>query len=397
MSEKKRIQFPSDFFWGTSTSAAQVETASNHNWKGIKSRDGFVFDRTTDHEKRRKEDIQYITQFGTVYRCGVDWARLQKAPLAPFDEAVVVEYQAFFQELNDAGTRVLLVLHHFTNPLWFENNKEGWLHEDNIALFVDYCSRCIAHFGGYVSNWNTFNEPNVYAFNAYMMGVFPPFRKSYRKANKVLKHMSRAHQIVYDLIKAAYPDIPVGISLNTCYFQGLNWAGKIAARLADWWFNQRTARLFSQVDYCGMSYYAYVLFDPKPITEIDNPGKLDALGIRHDKMWGYYPEGFGKIIRRMYRRYKKPILITESGICTDDSAVRIRSIIEYLGVFHGLIEEGIPILGYIHWSTWDNFEWNLGPTYRFGLVSVDWETMDRHMTDAGRFYAQLTKENALVV
>ena len=67
----------------------------------------------------------------------------------------------------------------------------------------------------------------------------------------------------------------------------------------------------------------------------------------------------------------------------------------YLKVIHQAIQDGVDIQGYIHWSTFDNFEWNLGPTYRFGLVRVNTYTKERQMTEAGTFYAQITKENKI--
>ncbi|MCB9275914.1 MAG: glycoside hydrolase family 1 protein [Lewinellaceae bacterium] len=389
-----RLAFPEGFFWGTSTSAAQVETASAHSWRGIKARDGFVFNQTTAHEALRELDARYILRFGSVYRCGVDWARLQAAPFAPFDEGVVREYQQFFELLREGGTRILFVLHHFANPLWFEENG-GWLNEDNLSPFVDYARQCMEHFGEYVFNWNTFNEPNVYAMNAYFLGHFPPFRKSYRKANRAIGLMAQAHKVAYSLLKARYPGVPVGISLNTAYFKGLNWPGAIPAYLSDWWFNRRAAGLFRDVDYWGLSYYAFVPFTPFPLTEVESPGALRKRGIPHDKMWGYRPEGLGIILRRFYRRFGKPIIITETGICTDDSQVRIQAIRDYLKVVHQAIQDGIPILGFIHWSTWDNFEWNLGPTYRFGLVRVDLKTMEREMTPAGEFFSRVAHENGV--
>lgn len=392
----KKLQFPAHFIWGTSTAAAQVETASEHNWKGVASRDGYTFDRTTDHEKRRKEDIRYITQFGDYYRGGVDWARLQKAPFANFELEVVKEYQEFFGELNAAGTKVMFVIHHFTNPLWFEE-KNGWLNDNNIPAFVDYAKKCIQHFGKYTFMWNTINEPNVYALNGYFTGNFPPFKKNYFKADRVLKNLGRAHDIVYDILKEDDPKKQVGISLNTAWFHGLNILGKIPAKFADWWFIDHTADLFQKVDFWGMSYYAYIPFTPMMVTEIDNPGKLAKMGLPHDKMWGYRPEGFKHIMQRIYKRYKKPIIITENGICTDDSDKRISSIKDYLKICYDLIQEGLDIRGYTHWSTWDNFEWNLGPTYRFGLVRVDMKTMDRTMTKAGEYYAKVTQENAIEI
>lgn len=391
-----RLKFPKGFLWGTSTAAAQIETASEHNWKGIPSIDGYTFNETTEHEKRRMEDLTYIKQFGSVYRCGVDWARLQTKAFAPFEKEVIAEYQEFFQKLNEEGMQIMFVIHHFTNPLWFENNG-SWQNADNIPAFVDYAKKCIKHFSKYVFNWNTFNEPNVYAMNAWMLGGFPPQKYNYFKANRAIKHLSQAHNIVYDLLKEATPDKPVGISLNTVWFKAHNFLGYIPAKLCDWWFHWRTAKLFEKVDYWGVSYYAYILLNPFPITEIDKPGKLDKMGLPHDDMWAYKPEGLGKHIRAIYKRYKKPIIITENGICTEDSQKRIASIKDYLKICHELIEEGIPLKGYIHWSAWDNFEWNLGPTFRFGLVRIDLKTKDRTMTEAGVFYSKVTSENAITI
>ncbi|MEY3248125.1 MAG: hypothetical protein RL742_168, partial [Bacteroidota bacterium] len=108
--------FSSNFFLGTSTAAAQVETAGAHPWRGLRALDGHVFERTTDHEQRRAEDAEYIARLGTVYRCGVDWSRLQAAPGAPFDPEVVREYRDFFTDLQRRGVRLMFVLHHFCHP-----------------------------------------------------------------------------------------------------------------------------------------------------------------------------------------------------------------------------------------------------------------------------------------
>ncbi len=390
-----RLQFPDHFFWGTSTAAAQIETASAHNWRGVQSKDGYTFERTTDHELKREEDVRYIQQFGSVYRCGVDWARLQSEAFAPFDQEVVKEYQQFFAQLNAAGTEIMFVIHHFTNPLWFEE-EGGWLDKENIPAFIDYANQCIQYFSQYVRDWNVFNEPNVYALNGYMLGNFPPFKKSYFKANRVLKNMGKAHRVVYKILKANDEHKPVGISFNTCYFHGLNFFGKLFAGFTDWWFHKKAARPFAKyLDYWGLSYYAYVPFKPTPITEIDQPGKLKKMGIPNDKMWGYKPEGLARSIKRFHRRYKRPIVITENGICTENDDQRIRAIQDYLTICHKAIENGVDLRGYIHWSTWDNFEWNLGPTYRFGLVRIDLDSKERISTKAGAFYAEVTRNNAI--
>jgi beta-glucosidase len=339
-------------------------------------------------------DMKYICKFGSIYRCGVDWARLQTSPMADFDQEVVEEYQLFFQALNDKGVRLMFVLHHFAHPIWFEE-KGGWTKELNQLYFSDFCRRCIQHFGPYTEIWNTFNEPNVFAMNAYMLGNFPPFRKNYFVANRVLRIMGKAHRLAYQMIKAQYPEAQVGISFNTAAFKGRNVIGWLPAQFTSWWFNRYSARPFKNVDFWGISYYALIYFDPRPITEIDRPGKLKALGIPHDNMWAYYPKGLAKILNRFHRRFKKPIWITENGICTNDPDKRIEAIKDYLQVCKESIDNGVDLRGYIHWSTIDNFEWHLGPSYRFGLVKVDRKSWKRAMTPAGAFYAKVVAQNGI--
>lgn len=389
-----RLVFPDGFLWGSSTAAAQVETAGQHPWKGLKALDGHVFERTTDHELRRSEDAQLIARLGSVYRCGVDWSRLQTEPYAKFDPEVVAEYRAFFEDLRQRNVAIMFVLHHFAHPNWFEQ-KGGWEQEDNIPFFLDYVRQCIKHFGEYVRVWNTFNEPNVYAMNAYVLGNFPPKKRGrYRMANRVLDNMGTAHDIALKMIRDK-SDAPVGISLNTACFEGRGILGKIVAAFVRWWFMTRAARPFERGDFWGLSYYAYMVFDPFPMDAISRKPALEKLGIPHDKMWGYRPEGFGEVLRRFQKKYQKPIIVTENGICTDDPQQRIGAIKDYLKVCHEAIRDGVDLQGYMHWSTWDNFEWHLGPTYRFGLARVNWETMERSMTPAGVFYEKIVRENAL--
>lgn len=391
------LHFPKHFLWGTSTAAAQVETAGDHPWKGLKTKDGHRFERTTDHELRREEDAGYIARFGSIYRCGVDWSRLQSAPMAKFDTAVVEEYCTFFEQLHSNGVSLMLVLHHFCHPNWFEE-AGGWTKEANIDAYIHYAQQCIKHFGEYASFWNTFNEPNVYAYNAFFSGDFPPHKKGkYALANRVLDNMGRAHEIVRLLIREKYKGSPVGISLNTAYFEGANVLGLLPAAFSRWWFLDRAARPFRKCDFWGLSYYAYVQFDPFPLDYMHRPEIVEKKGLPHDKMWLYRPEGLGWVLRRFWKKYKKPIIITENGCCTDDAQQRIQAIKDYLGVCHTAIQDGVDLRGYIHWSTWDNFEWHLGPNYRFGLVRVDFDTMDRSMTEAGLFYEKITQQNSLEI
>ncbi len=390
------LHFPSDFFWGVSTASAQIETASDHNWRGVKAIDGSVFERTTDHERQREKDADLVSKFGSVYRCGVDWARLQTEPFHAFDENVVKEYQDFFQKLNDNGTKIMFVLHHFAHPNWFEK-RGAFEYEENIAMFIDFCQKAIHYFGKYVNSWNTFNEPNVYVVNGYLTGDFPPFKKAkLLTANRVLTHLGQAHDAVFQRLKLDDDTKQVGISLNTCLFEGFDPLGWALAKTVDYLFNKRTPDFFKNSDFIGMSYYAYMPFNPLPISEIKNPGKLAAMGITTDKMWGYKPEGLLKNMLYLWKKYKKPIVITENGICTTDDEKRIGAIQDYLQQIHIAINQhSVRVNGFIHWSAWDNFEWNLGNTYCFGLMRTNFDTMERIDTKSADFYRQITAQNAV--
>jgi len=131
-----KITFPENFRFGTSTASYQIETAFEHDWQGVKARDGYIFDRTTDHELRFKEDAEIIASLAPNYRMSLMWSKLQQSPNAPLDAAVVADYKAFLDDLKARGVSIMMVLHHFTNPLWFAK-LGSWEKEENIALWVD--------------------------------------------------------------------------------------------------------------------------------------------------------------------------------------------------------------------------------------------------------------------
>lgn len=380
--------FPNDFIFGTSTAATQIETAFNHDWQGVKARDGFVFERTTDHELRTSEDAAIIASLAPYYRMSLMWSRLQRAPYATLDTAAVAHYKSFLADLRQRGVKVMMVLHHFTNPTWFASTGH-WESSSGIDAFTDYCRQVVDIFGEDVTLWNTFNEPNVYASYGWITGFFPPFRMNPVKAAMVVKNMGKAHNIVYDYIKQRFPAHQVGISHNAVVFTQENMLGWFPARLSDWWFMQWVPRHFEKCDFFGMSYYARVSHDPMPITWLDTPHKITALNKRHDDMWEYHPEGMRECIQRYWDLYKKPIIITESGVCDASDQLRQQAILDYARIIHDALADGIDVRGYFWWSTWDNFEWHLGPTRRFGLYECDLETKERRARPSAEVFRKL--------
>jgi beta-glucosidase len=381
------LRFPESFQFGTSTSAYQIETARDHDWQGVKSKDGYTFDRTTDHEKRYIDDIDIIASLAPNYRMSLMWSRLQPGPLARFEEGAKAEYHQLLSSLRTKNVNIMMVIHHFANPIWFAE-AGGWTKEKNVLLWYDYACKLVDEYGDYVSIWNTFNEPNLYTTLSYGLGEFPPYKYNIISAYKVIKNISAAHNLIYDYLKLKYPEKLVGISHNCAIFHGHNLFGTVPAKLADLWYMEYLPKYFSKSDFIGISYYARVAYDPFPISYLYTPEKIKKANKNHDDIWEYYPDGLKSCIYR-YALSKKPIIITENGICTSDDRKRVDAIKDYMKIIHAALSDNIDIRGYYHWSTWDNFEWTLGPTYRFGLYECDLETMERRKKPSADLYATL--------
>ncbi len=91
------------------------------------------------------------------------------------------------------------------------------------------------------------------------------------------------------------------------------------------------------------------------------------------------------MIRKVYEALPIPIMVTENGIATADDTRRVAFITEAMKGIEGCIEDGIPVLGYCHWSLMDNFEWQKGFSMTFGLIAVDRSTQERHPKESLSF------------
>jgi beta-glucosidase len=119
-----------------------------------------------------------------------------------------------------------------------------------------------------------------------------------------------------------------------------------------------------------------------------------------------HPPGLTDLLVRLHRDYGPiPLMVTENGAVFGDAPGpdgrvhderRVRFVHDHVAAVHDAIEQGVPVVGYCHWSLMDNFEWKLGYAQRFGLVHVDYDTQTRTVKDSGRYYAQIAKANALV-
>ena len=110
--------------------------------------------------------------------------------------------------------------------------------------------------------------------------------------------------------------------------------------------------------------------------------------------WELYPEGIYHVLNDL-KKYGKPIYITENGLADARDVNREWYIKETLANVHKAIREGVDARGYFYWSLLDNFEWDKGFWPRFGLVEIDYKTMERKIRPSARVYAEICKNNVI--
>jgi len=145
----------------------------------------------------------------------------------------------------------------------------------------------------------------------------------------------------------------------------------------------RWLSLASADDYIGVQNYERQYYDA------DGPVAAGAM------FSGVDPRSLGSAVRYAHEATGVPVLVTEHGIATEDDAERATFIVESLAGLQTAIDGGVPVLGYIHWTLMDNFEWIFGYGPKLGLHSVDRETFERTPKPSAAAYAAVVRANAL--
>ena len=119
--------------------------------------------------------------------------------------------------------------------------------------------------------------------------------------------------------------------------------------------------------------------------------------------WEVYPEGLTETLEFVASRTGDlPLFITENGASypadetepTKDPE-RVSYLRSHLGAALDAIERDVPLRGYFVWSLMDNFEWSHGFHQRFGIVHVDYDTLERKVRDSGRFWSAVARSGEL--
>ena len=392
---------------GVSTAATQIEGGDvNSNWNDW-YRQGKIKDGTdpatgNDHWEKWEEDVNLMAQMGIqIYRFGVEWARLMPEP-GKINEEAVQRYRQEILALKEKGIAPLLTIHHFSNPMWFEQ-MGAFSKRENLHYYLELVELTVDRFGDLVSDYITINEPNVYATNSYFFGVWPPAKTSLTDTIKVMENMAYCHIKAYQILHGkreamGYTDTKVGVANHLRVFAPKNeknlWH-KLSANLTEYLFQGALLKAMSlgefpfplrnfgklpkgeYSDFNGVNYYTR-----STVSGIGDGVRENSP--RNDLDWEIYPHGIVECAEKLQKILPQPLWVTENGTCDNDDRFRSRYLYEHL---KAISESDLPFARYYHWCFCDNLEWIEGNSAKFGLVSVDPVTHGRTVKESGKFYS----------
>ncbi len=398
----------------------------NNQWWAFEQQPGAIWhgDRSglaCDWWRHAEQDFDRMAQLHqNSHRLSVEWSRIEPTP-GHFDAQALDRYRAMLGGLRERGIIPLVTLHHFTNPLWFEE-KGGWENRESVARFQRFVERTVQALGDLCQRWVTINEPMVYVAQGWFKGIWPPGKSDFRTAMQVTRHLLFAHGEAYHTIHRLQPRAQVGYAKHVRLFQGLrpgNRLDRYAAGLKRWLFehvwvvatddgrlrpplglNTCHASLIDTFDFMGINYYTVdrTRFVPNPFTlfgqeQFTPGGELSDAG-RDGPFAEFRPDGLYQICQEV-RQFHKPVIITENGLPDQDDDQRPRWLLAHLHQLHRAIQSGVDVQGYFHWTLVDNFEWAEGWGLRFGLFRLDPKTQERTPRPSAGLYREIAQGNSI--
>src|SRR3989344_1228225 len=401
--EHETLHFPPGFLWGAATSAHQVEGQNTNSdwweWEKTHLPENKRSGKVVDQYHRFEQDFELVTKIGhNAHRLSIEWSRIEPEE-GKFDEAAIEHYIQVLSSLKKKGMTERLTLHHFTNPLWLAKNG-GWENLKTPFYFERFVKTVVPRLESYVDLWVTIKEPSVLVWCGYIEAKWPPQKKNKISAIKAMWNLSRAHKKAYRIIHQFVPNAAVGIAHNVSSFEAFH-HHSILEDFMEWFMDISTNHLFYYLtgknthDFLGLNYYfnQYINFSGEghfpEIVDIETTKKdVSDLG------WEIHPEGIFDVIMD-FSDYHKPVYITENGLASTNDDRRVRFLLSYLKEIYHAIQSGVQVKGYFHWSLMDNYEWSDGFSPRFGLIEVDYKTLQRTPLPSAYVYQEIIENNGI--
>lgn len=457
MSERPPVSFPDGFLWGAATASYQIEGAAREGGRGMsvwdtyshtegKVANGHTGDVACGHYDRVESDVAMMADMGLqTYRFSIAWSRVIPEGRGKVNPEGIAFYHRLIEALLARDIVPCPTLFHWDLPQGLEDIG-GFRNRDTVSWFGDYAQLMAREYGDKVTMWSTFNEPWCYAYLGHAAGAHAPGLTDPKAAVTVAHHELLAHGLALQAMRSERDGLSLGIVINPSNVrrEGLPSAPEDEMRIIDgihnrWWFDaplkgeyptdlmDRFGHLAEAVqpgdldviaqplDWIGINYYFDILVRGLAAGEATNRMKAyptvshtteaDTRQVHTDMGWPITPEGFTELLVRLKDDYPNlpPVYITENGCAYDDPVIdgvcadprRIEYLDLHLRALKDAIDAGVDVRGYYQWSLMDNFEWALGYDKRFGLVHVDFDTLERTPRDSAHWFREVILRNGL--
>lgn len=400
------------FLLGASTAAHQVEGNNKYSdYWALEQMENSGFKEPSldaaDHYNRYEEDIRFMAEAGlNAYRFSVEWARIEPEQ-GKYDDNAIEHYRKVLECCKANGMIPVVTMHHFSSPKWLIS-QGGWEDERTVNAFAAYCKYVVSKLGDLLEYVCTINEANMGLQIAAVardmmrqMGIAPQVGVRFEMPKEFLAKQEaeaavfglepgqsvntflslrsengdllimRAHEAARKSMKEVCPHLKVGLTLSLFDLQ----AQPDGMKAAEKFWEDDFAHYLPYVkndDFIGVQNYTRKLVGADGALPAPEGAEVTEMG------YEFYPEGIGHVIRHVAESLSIPILVTENGIATNDDSRRMEYIKRALAGVKECLDDGIPVIGYLHWSLLDNFEWQEGFAKKFGLIAVDRTTQQRN-------------------
>jgi beta-glucosidase len=392
------------------------------------------------------KDVKLMKELGiNSYRLSISWSRVLPEGTGKVNEAGVDYYNFVINTLLKENIKPMVTLSHFEMPLAIAD-KGGWMNRECVKWYTDYANLCFDRFGDRVKMFLTFNEPSIEMF--FLQAVFdaidtrqmpsiPASEKYISEHFAHIHHLLLAHAQTVNLYHKKNLGGKIGITYNfmLCDLDSTaSESGKTSLKLVrEAWNNLFMDPVFAgsypkelfdrlkasqygdiqpgdmeilksaKTDFLGINYYGVNMYHEKPgagffgVVTGKNPDKPEMFN-------GFVnPAAFVDGLLSLKKQYNNPeIIITENGAGYGDvdeklengkvnDALRTAYIQKHVNAVHEAIQKGVNIKGYFVWSMFDNLEWIMGYSRRFGITYVDFKTEERYPKQSYYWYQSFLK------
>jgi beta-glucosidase len=422
------MRLPADFVWGAATASYQIEGAVDEDGRGEsiwdrfcatpgKVRNGDSGAIACDFYHRYPSDIALMRELGIdSFRFSIAWPRILPEGRGRVNEAGLDFYDRLVDALLEGGIQPCATLYHWDLPQALED-RGGWPARELVDAYTEYVEVVARRLGDRVGHWITHNEPWVAAWLGYGWGVHAPGRAREADALATAHHLLLSHGRAVEVLRREAPRAEVGITLNLMHdYPASDAEEDVAATrhidgVRNRWFLDPLYRAEYPADILEHFSASLPRIEDGDMATIAAP--IDVLGVNTysrgvigagpdggrpifvrvpdseytDMDWEVYPDALYELLVRLRDDYvPAKIAVTENGAAFGDvrghdgrvlDPERQAYIESHVEAVARAVEEGVPVKGYFVWSLLDNFEWAWGFSKRFGIVYVDYPTLDR--------------------